>query len=226
MSPQLAVKNLSFSVSKNSFFGRKNEKNILENISFKVERGEILGIAGPSGGGKTTLAKLLIGIHEPTGGEIIMNFSKSEKGKPNRIQLLFQNSEEIVNPFTKVKNILVEALRRKNEKSISNGERLSGLLSEVNIDENSLEKYCMQLSGGQRQRVALARLLAVEPEILILDEPFSAQDVQSQLNLLLLFKKINAEKGVTLICISHQENVLNKLTDRIIRIKEGKVVSE
>ncbi|MDP3147875.1 MAG: ATP-binding cassette domain-containing protein [Ignavibacteria bacterium] len=226
MSPQLAVKNLSFSVSKNSFFGRKNEKKILENISFKLERGEILGIAGPSGGGKTTLAKLLIGVHEPTGGEIIKNLSKSEKGMPNRIQLLFQNSEEIINPFRKAKDVLAEAIQQKNGKADSNETDLKDLLLDVNVHENLLNKYCMQLSGGQRQRVALARLLAVEPEILILDEPFSAQDVQSQLNLLLLFKKINTEKGITLICISHQENVLNKLTDRIIRIKEGKVVSE
>ncbi|MCK9210914.1 MAG: ATP-binding cassette domain-containing protein [Ignavibacteriaceae bacterium] len=226
MKPLLAVKNISYSVWENSLIGKRNEKKILENISFEVASGEILGIAGPSGGGKTTLAKLMIGIFEPTNGEIIKNFLKSENRAANRIQLLFQNSEEIANPFRKVKDILIEVLQLKNGKSLPTKERLSGLLSDVNIHENLLEKYCMQLSGGQRQRVALARLLAVEPEILILDEPFSAQDVESQLNLLLLLKKINAKKRITLICISHQENVLNKLTPRIIRIKEGKLVSE
>lgn len=220
------VKNVSYSVWKNSFLVRRNEKKILENISFKVERGEIVGLAGPSGGGKTTLAKIFAGIYKPTSGEILYNFSQTNQLAPNRIQLLFQNSEEIVNPFRKVKDILVEALQQKHEKSISNEGRLSELLSSVNIEESSLEKYCLQLSGGQRQRVALARLLAVEPEILILDEPFSAQDVESQLNLLLLFKKINVEQGITLICISHQENVLSRLTQRIIRIEKGKLVSE
>lgn len=226
MKPLAIVKNVSYSVWKNSFLVRRNEKKILENISFKVERGEIVGLAGPSGGGKTTLAKIFAGIYKPTSGEILYNFSQTNQLAPNRIQLLFQNSEEIVNPFRKVKDVLVEALQQKNQKSISIEGRLSELLSSVNIDENSLEKYCLQLSGGQRQRVALARLLAVEPEILILDEPFSAQDVESQLNLLLLFKKINAEKGITLICISHQENVLSQLTPRIIRIKQGNLVSE
>ncbi|MDP1845883.1 MAG: ATP-binding cassette domain-containing protein [Candidatus Moranbacteria bacterium] len=226
MIPLAIVKNVSYSVWKNSFLVGRNEKKILENISFKVERSEIIGIAGPSGGGKTTLAKIFAGIFKPTSGEILYNFSQTNQLAPNRIQLLFQNSEEIVNPFRKVKNILIEALQLKNGKSFPTGERLNSLLSDVNIHENILEKFCLQLSGGQRQRVALARLLAVEPEILILDEPFSAQDVESQLNLLLLFKKINVEKGITLICISHQENVLSQLTPKIIRIKEGKLVSE
>lgn len=226
MNPLAIVKNVSYSVWKNSFWVKGNEKKILENISFDVEKSEIIGVAGPSGGGKTTLAKIFAGIYEPTSGKIIYNFTRTNHLAPNRIQLLFQNSEEIVNPFRKVKNILIEALQKKNEKSISIEEQLSELLSSVNIEERSLEKYCFQLSGGQRQRVALARLLSVEPEILILDEPFSAQDVESQLNLLLLFKKINAEKGITLICISHQENVLSQLAPRIIRIKEGKLVFE
>ncbi len=225
MNQLLSVKNISYSVKRNSFFEKRNEKKILENISFEVEKSEIIGIAGPSGGGKTTLAKLVAGILEPTSGEIIKYFPKTENHATNGIQLLFQNSEEIVNPFRKVKDVLVEALQLKNGKSFSNEERLSELISSVNLEKSSLEKYCLQLSGGQRQRVALARLLAVEPEILILDEPFSAQDVQSQLNLLLLLKKINAEKGITLICISHQENVLNKLTERKIHIKDGKLVS-
>ncbi|NCQ19059.1 MAG: hypothetical protein COW85_02760 [Ignavibacteria bacterium CG22_combo_CG10-13_8_21_14_all_37_15] len=223
--PLAIVKNVSYSVWKNSFIEKRDEIKILENISFEVEKGELLGIAGPSGGGKTALAKLLIGIHQPTRGEIIKNFSKSENRAANQIQLLFQNSEEIINPFRRVKDILVEALQRKNKNFLPFKERLSGLLSDVNIHANLLEKFCLQLSGGQRQRVALARLLAVEPEILILDEPFSAQDVESQLKLLLLLKKINSEKGITLICISHQENVLNQLTSRVLRIKEGRLVS-
>lgn len=225
MKTLLIVKNISYSVKRNSFFGKRSEKKIIENISFEVEKNEIIGVAGPSGGGKTTLAKLVAGILEPTAGEIIKHFPETENHATNSIQMLFQNSEEIVNPFRKVKDVLIEALQLKKGKSISNEKRLSELLTSVNIEESSLEKYCLQLSGGQRQRVALARLLAVEPEILILDEPFSAQDVQSQLNLLLLLKKINAEKGITLICISHQANVLNKLTERIIHINEGKMVS-
>ena len=226
LNPLVVVNDVSFSVRNNSLLRKRDEKITLKNISFEVNRGEILGIAGPSGGGKTTLAKILAGIHQPTIGEVVNNFSVDQQHKANRAQLLFQNSEDIVNPFRKVKTVLLESLLQNKINSLPLEQRLSQLLSDVNINENMLDKYCIQLSGGQRQRVALARLLAVEPELLILDEPFSAQDVESQLNLLLQLKKINEEKKITLICISHQENVLNKLAQRIILIKEGELVSD
>lgn len=226
MNPLLIIKNVSYSVKRNSFFGKENGKKILNNISFEVKSGEILGIAGPSGGGKTTLAKIMAGILEPTEGEVIKNFVKTYSRSANSIQLLFQNSEEIINPLRKTSDFLLEALRQGKGESDFNEATLPTLLREVNVNENLLGTFGFQLSGGQRQRVALARLLAVEPEILILDEPFSAQDVESQLNLLLLLKKINSEKGITLICISHQINVLKKLTPRILVIKEGKLISE
>jgi len=226
MNPLVTVKNISYSVNKHSFLGKKNKKKILTDISFEMEQGEILGIAGPSGGGKTTLAKILAGIFKPTEGEVVWNFLKTEQHTANNVQLLFQNSEEIINPLRKTRDLLLEALRQGKEKTAFSEARLTALLRDVNVNENLLGMYGFQLSGGQRQRVALARLLAVEPEVLILDEPFSAQDVESQLNLLLLLKKINSEKRITLICISHQVNVLKKLTPRILTIKEGKLIAE
>jgi len=226
MNPLLIIKNVSYSVKKHSFFGKENGKKILNNISFEVKSGEILGLAGPSGGGKTTLAKIMAGILEQTEGEVIKNLVKTDSHSTNGVQLLFQNSEEIVNPLRKTSDFLLEALQQEKGKSDFNETKLPTLLRDVNVNENLLSTFGFQLSGGQRQRVALARLLAVEPEILILDEPFSAQDVESQLNLLLLLKKINSERGITLICISHQINVLKKLTPRILVIKEGKLISE
>jgi len=224
--PQLVeVKNISYSVGSNLLSGKKNAKKILKNISFAVERGEIVGIAGQSGSGKTTLAKILAGVIEPTSGVITKNLSKRVQ-LANGIQLLFQNSEEIVNPFRKVKDLLLEALQQKNGKSIANEERLFTLLAEVNIREELLAKYCFQLSGGERQRAALARLLAVQPDLLILDEPFSAQDVESQLNLLELFKKLHSERAITIICISHQENVLQRLTQKIFYMNNGELISD
>ncbi|MFA6597068.1 MAG: ATP-binding cassette domain-containing protein [Ignavibacteriaceae bacterium] len=226
MNSLVTVKNISYSVNNHSFLGKRNKKKILTDISFEVKSGEILGIAGPSGGGKTTLAKILAGIFDPTEGEVVWSFLKTEQRTANNVQLLFQNSEEIINPLRKTKDLLLEALRQEKEKTDFSEARLTALLRDVNVNKNLLGTYGFQLSGGQRQRVALARLLAVEPEVLILDEPFSAQDVESQLNLLLLLKKINSEKRITLICISHQVNVLKKLTPRILYIKEGKLVSE
>ena len=96
----------------------------------------------------------------------------------------------------------------------------------VDIEENLSHRRCYQLSGGQQQRVALARILAVKPKLIILDEPFSAQDTESQLNFLNLFKKINAELGTTLICIAHSLKILRKLAHEVIILYKGKIVEQ
>jgi peptide/nickel transport system ATP-binding protein len=215
----LSVKELTYSV--NAISGKKI---ILDNISFTLEEGKILGIAGESGSGKTTLAKILCGLNIPDTGKIIFN-SSAEGTKKNTIQILFQNNGELLNPYRKVENILSEALtigRKKNNQSLE----LKDLMQIVDIEENLLHRRCYQLSGGQQQRVALARILAVKPKLIILDEPFSAQDPESQLNFLNLFKKINTELGTTLICIAHSLKILRKLADEIIILYKGKIVEQ
>jgi len=214
----LSIQGLTYSVNDNS-----QKKIILDNISFTLEEGKILGIAGESGSGKTTLAKILCGLNIPDSGKIIFNSSVEEI--KNRIQILFQNNGELLNPYRKVENILSEALaigKKKNNQSIE----LKGLMQIVDIEENLLQRKCCQLSGGQQQRVALARILAVKPKLIILDEPFSAQDSESQLNFLNLFKKINAELGATLICIAHSLKILRKLADEVIVLYKGKIVEQ
>jgi ABC-type dipeptide/oligopeptide/nickel transport system ATPase subunit len=197
-------------------------KPILQNISFEIEKLSIVGIVGYSGCGKTTLAKIISGIITNYSGEINFNFDQKVKNS-NQVQLLFQNSAEIVNPLRKVGEVLNEALEiNKSAKRFIN--KISDLLNILKLNENILDKYCYQLSGGERQRVALGRILAVEPEMLLFDEPFSAQDLESQVNLFNILSNLRNILNVTILCISHNLQILDKLTDNLIVMNEGKIV--
>ncbi|MBT8379687.1 MAG: ATP-binding cassette domain-containing protein [Ignavibacteria bacterium] len=219
--PLLKVENIFYSVEVK---GNKRESlSILTNISFEVEQGEIIGICGESGGGKSTLAKVIAGLIIPHSGRIVFN-SHSENQKRNPIQILFQNHGEILNPFRKVQSIIDEALKINavGEKSIEI-ER-NNILNSVGLPKELYNRRGYQLSGGEQQRAALARLLAVNPSLLILDEPFSAQDIESQLNFVNLFKKLNKEFNLTMVCISHDLKILRNLANRIIILKKGEVI--
>lgn len=218
----LSIKNLFYTVEDKNLLTNK-KKTIIDNISLDVIQGEILGIAGESGGGKTTLIKLITGIIKPSTGSIKINI---EKNNINPVQILFQNNGQILNPHRKIDDIVGEAIKLRDIslKAKELEVEKEKIFTAINFPMQYRQNRGYQLSGGQQQRAALARLLAVKPEILILDEPFSAQDYESQKNLSALFKNINKDLGITLICVSHNLKTLRKLCDRVIIIYKGKIV--
>jgi peptide/nickel transport system ATP-binding protein len=219
----LILNNVSYSVEVKE--EEKKKFDILKNVSFDVEEGEILGICGESGGGKSTLAKLITGIIKPTKGLVILNENKvNAQTNSNPIQILFQNHGEILNPFRKVQSIIDEALKITSVDDNNIEKERDNVLSSVGFPKELHNRKGYELSGGEQQRAALARLLAVKPALLILDEPFSAQDVESQLKLVKLFKQLNSDFNLTMICISHDLRILRNLADRIIIVKEGEIV--
>jgi len=219
----LKVENISYSVVVKD--EKKKQFDILKSVSFEVQKGEILGICGESGGGKSTLAKVIAGLIKPDSGEIILNSeSEKEKRKSSPIQILFQNHGEILNPFRKVINIIDEALKISGVDESDLQIEREKVLDSVGFPKELYDRRGMELSGGEQQRAALARLLAVKPVLLILDEPFSAQDVESQLNLVKLFKQLNKEFNLTMICISHDLRILRNLANSVIILKDGEIV--
>ena len=223
MSKILIAENIWFIPPENKNKTELGNNYILKDVSFSVEQGAVFGISGASGSGKTTLAKIIAGIYSPTKGKLTFDFANKVDAAANPVQLLFQNTEEIINPYRKAGDVLHESISLNTASNIANGLTLDKLIDLVKISKELMDQRCGQLSGGERQRVALARLLAVRPDILILDEPFSAQDVESQLNLISLFKQIQEHENLTIICISHIEKVLQKFADKIINIENGSI---
>ncbi|RKY99940.1 MAG: hypothetical protein DRQ13_01350 [Ignavibacteriae bacterium] len=224
----LRLENICYAVpSSGKGFANKSMVNILDDINLYINYGEVLGISGESGGGKTTLAKVIAGVIKPSQGKLVWDDDVlSENSIASPVQILFQNHGETLNPYRRIEDIISEALKIQKYDSVLIKRKIEEILSSLNIFADISKKRGYELSGGEQQRAALARLLAANPKLLILDEPFSAQDVESQLNLLKVFQKINVELKLTMLCVSHDLNILRKLTDRIVIIQKGKVVEE
>jgi peptide/nickel transport system ATP-binding protein len=215
----LKAENISYSV-----FQKNIEITILKNVSFILERNTVLGISGESGSGKTTLAKILAGILKPTSGGVKYYFSKNFN-KVSPVQILFQNTGEIINPLREVNDMLNESLNIGKKNNIETPQ-LDTILDAVKLSKSLLDRKGYELSGGEQQRVALARILAVKPELLILDEPFSAQDYESQENFLSLFMDLKMNLKITMVCVAHNLRLLKKLSDEVMIMYNGKIVEK
>ena len=229
----LKIKNLTVNLcSQNDPF------YILRNISFNINRGEILGFAGESGSGKSVLAKTILGLNKPpiktTSGEIIYNGTplksnadfKAVRGK--KISMIFQTPTVSLNPVMTIGYQLVETIRLHNP-NISKQTALklaSELLEQVEIDRPSerLSAYPHQLSGGMNQRVMIAIALASNPELLIADEPTTALDVTVQAQIIKLLLKLNKERHFTMMFISHDLSLLMSICSRIAVLYCGELM--
>ncbi len=199
------------SVSK-IYVGEKDEA--VTDVSFSVQEGEFVCLIGPSGCGKTTILKMIANIEQPTTGKLI---------KPANVSMSFQFGALF--PWLTVFENVALGLRQKGIKDPKLTHEVHKYLTLMNIAELS-EKFPTDLSGGQKQRVGIARALAVEPEVLLLDEPFSALDAITTAELHDDIIKIWKETGKTIVLVSHIIEEAVSLGERIILVKEGKVREE
>lgn len=219
--PVLRVKNLQsfYEEDGKGFFGKKSRRQILKDVSFSIQEGEVLGLVGESGCGKTTLSKTILNMTRDYAGEIQLNASAP--------QMVFQDPYSSLNPSKTIGWILEEPLY--NQTSMSKAERrkkAGEMLKKVGLDEKYLSHYPNELSGGQRQRVCIAQALISEPKLLLADEPVSALDVTVQAQILELLKKLHEEMKLAMLFISHDLRVVYQLCDRIIIMKDGQIVEE
>lgn len=199
-----------------------NGKTVLNNISFEVNDGEFLSILGPSGCGKTTLLKILIGIENCTSGEIIKNNSDITKVDSSKrgMGIVFQNYALFPN-MTVLDNVMYALNLKLKNKEKAKEESLK-MLNIVNMADH-INKYPHQLSGGQQQRVAIARTLALKPDIILFDEPMSALDADNRLTLRRELKELQKKFKTTMIYITHDQEEAFSLSDRVMVMNDGNI---
>ena len=219
-----------FPVKPGVFGGGKGVVHAVEDVSLTVRRGETLGIVGESGCGKTTTARLIVRLIDPTGGTIrfdgqdISRLSRRALRPLRRqMQMIFQDPYSSLNPRKSVGQIVAEPFSiHGTEKDTK--QRVQELLARVGLSPEHYNRYPHEFSGGQRQRIGIARALALNPKLIVCDEPVSALDVSVQAQILNLLKELQREFDLTYIFISHDLSVIRQISDRIAVMYLGRVV--
>jgi oligopeptide transport system ATP-binding protein len=215
------------------FVRQRGVVHALDDVNLELHRGEALGIVGESGCGKSTLANLLVLLDQPTAGRIeyegrdVSRFSKDGRKAYRRdVQMVFQDTVGALDPRMTVADIVGEPWRihRGVVSKRDRPGRTRELLARVGLNPDHVNRYPHQLSGGQRQRVGIARAMALEPKVLILDEPVSALDVSVQAQVLNLVKDLKDDFGLTYIFIAHDLSVVRQVSDRVTVMYLGKIV--
>ncbi len=203
----------------------------LDGIDLQIARGETLGLVGESGCGKSTLGRCILGLYVPTGGTVAFDGALLPARRPRasrrRIQMVFQDPYSSLNPRMTVRQTLGELLRVHDMVPRNRvDERARELLELVGLPARALDAYPRQFSGGQRQRVSIARALALEPELLVADEPVSALDVSVQATVLNLLAELREQLGLTVLLIAHNMAVVRHVCDRVAVMYLGRIVED
>ncbi|GBR24706.1 peptide ABC transporter ATP-binding protein [Gluconobacter japonicus NBRC 3271] len=203
----------------------------VSDVSLQVHRGEALALVGESGCGKSSLGRTLIGLTQPTSGEVLFDGHRISGLSDHalrpwraRMQMVFQDSSAAFNPRRTVGESLAEPLRIHGRKNIR--ARVDDLLDQVGLARSVADRYPHEFSGGQRQRLNIARALVLGPDLLVADEPVSALDVSVQAQIVNLFRDLRASLGVACVFISHDLSVVRQMADRIAVMYLGSIVEE
>ena len=219
-------------------FGARSARPVVavENASFTIAKGDRLGIVGESGSGKSTLIRMMAALDRPTSGRIAFHGRAIERTAESRlgflraeVQMVFQDPRSSLNPRMSVGDIICEPLRSKllrhrSDVPTDHRARLHQVLDAVGLPADSARRYPHEFSGGQRQRIAIARALAPNPEVLIADEPVSALDVSVRAQVLNLLNDLVRDFQLTLIFVSHDLMVVRHICDRVMVMRNGKIV--
>ncbi|MFB3168094.1 oligopeptide/dipeptide ABC transporter ATP-binding protein [Neobacillus sp. 179-C4.2 HS] len=229
MGKLLKVNNLK----KHFHLGKNEILKAVDGVSFHINKGETFGIVGESGCGKSTAGRTIIGLYDPTDGEVIFNgknihtLKSKERHTFNRqMQMIFQDPYASLNPRSTVSEIISEPMEvhglYANKQEQLN--RVYQLLEDVGLNRIHANRYPHEFSGGQRQRIGIARALALDPEFIIADEPISALDVSVQAQVVNLLKRLQKEKGLTYLFIAHDLSMVKQISDRIGVMYLGQLV--
>jgi ABC-type glutathione transport system ATPase component len=219
---------------RSGWLGARQEKCVVDRVSFSIARGETLGLVGESGSGKSTVARMILGLIPPSSGtvsfageEVISGASSAKlRTLRRRMQPVFQDPFAALNPRMTVAEIIAEPFRihRHDGPGSTPAENPRELLAEVGLDESALPRYPHEFSGGQRQRINIARALALRPELLVLDEPVSALDVSVGAQIMNLLRHLQQTFHLTYLFISHSMPLVRYLATSIVVMRAGKVV--
>ncbi|MGO4197754.1 oligopeptide/dipeptide ABC transporter ATP-binding protein [Rhizobium sp. YAF28] len=225
--PMLEIRNLAKSFPVRNAFGRQiGEVRAVDDVSFSIEKGKVYGLAGESGSGKSTIARMIMGLEKPDAGEILIDgegLAKTRRHHSRHVQMVFQNPGSSLNPRRTVGQSVAVPLDAHGF-SGNRRQRISELLEMVQLPANFAERYPHELSGGQKQRVAIARALAVEPKLLVLDEPTSALDVSVQARVIDLLTDLAGRMDLTYLFISHDLSLMRNFAGNVGVLYRGQIV--
>jgi ABC-type glutathione transport system ATPase component len=224
---------LRFSGVNKTFFASKRDRKMgvgipaAKNLSFEVRAGEIVALIGESGSGKTTAAKMAMGLERPDSGEVVVHMSPNDSAKPLNMQMVFQHPRDSLDPLMRVEDQLHEVLwvhgwRDKAKRRA----HILKIIEDVGLEPHVLERRPTYLSGGEAQRVVIARALLLEPDMLIADEPLSAVDVRIQKHILECLHRLRDRLGIAILLITHDLRVVFEIADQVVVLRRGRVVED